>query len=170
MMLKMYCLYCIFSFQGCVQMTSPYKKNTYTCHSSLPVKDGANISVQVLCNKSPGGVHQTYKCSDCEFAARQSSHLKYHTNSVHKGLKPFKCLECDYAASQSGNLKTHINIIHKGLKPFKCLECDFAAVASCHMLPHVFSLHSTHFGTLIIPFPHIVLVRQISPQNLVYSN
>ena len=54
----------------------------------------------------------------------KKGNLKGHTESVHKGKKPFICNICDASFSEKGNLKGHIESVHKGKKPSKCDICD----------------------------------------------
>ena len=140
-MLKMYCNYCMVSFQGS-ELISPCKKTrNRSNYSSFPVQEDANISVKGLCKKTLGAFHRPFKCTDCDYAASKSSHLKCHKTNVHKQLKPFKCTDCSYGASQSFLLKSHITCVHKCLKRFKCSECDYAASKSDTLKRHINSVH-----------------------------
>ena len=53
----------------------------------------------------------------------KKGNLKGHTESVHRGKKPFKCNICDAAFARKQNLIGHIESVHGEMKPFKCNAC-----------------------------------------------
>eukprot|EP00092_Neocalanus_flemingeri_P035428 GFUD01038549.1.p1 GENE.GFUD01038549.1~~GFUD01038549.1.p1 ORF type:complete len:117 (+),score=26.48 GFUD01038549.1:2-352(+) len=56
-------------------------------------------------------IDDEFKCEQCEYRAKQSSHIKAHIKAKHEGIK-FPCDLCDYKASFSHHLKSHKRRMH----------------------------------------------------------
>lgn len=55
--------------------------------------------------------YRRYKCIYCGKCFHQSYDLQRHIR-VHTGEKPYKCTECNYSAAQSAHLKSHCKRRH----------------------------------------------------------
>ena len=54
-----------------------------------------------------------FPCPDCDYKAKQTSHLKAHQKFKHGiGIEWFKCEDCAYKAKSLGNLKAHMRKRH----------------------------------------------------------
>jgi len=52
-----------------------------------------------------------YKCDECDYAATQSSSLKVHVESKHRGIR-YPCQLCSYKGTTKGNTKVHMKVKH----------------------------------------------------------
>ena len=52
------------------------------------------------------------KCDICIVSFTHKHNLKQHTESVHKGNKPFKCEMCNSSFGRKGLLTSHVKKVH----------------------------------------------------------
>ena len=79
------------------------------------------------------------QCPDCgkEFSFRHDM-LKHH-RSKHQGVK-YPCSQCDYKATQSGHLKEHVESVHEGVK-YPCNQCQYQATQRSNLYTHIKNKH-----------------------------
>lgn len=53
--------------------------------------------------------------------------LQVHHMALHSGQRPYKCTRCDYASVNSSHLKRHVNTMHSEPYLEQCEHCDFMA-------------------------------------------
>ena len=56
-----------------------------------------------------------YKCDQCEYTAKQRTHVNRHKLSIHEGMR-YHCQKCNYQGKQKSYLGKHINIVHNDLQ------------------------------------------------------
>ena len=59
------------------------------------------------CANSDSDFLGKYKCNECEYKAYSSTALRFHNDTVHRGVC-YPCDECDYKATQKSMLKQHM--------------------------------------------------------------
>ncbi len=76
------------------------------------------------------------KCSHCDYATADKSHLNKHERS-HTGEKPYACNwdGCGRTFADSSNLRVHERI-HTGERPYKCSHCDYASAYKADLNRH----------------------------------
>jgi hypothetical protein len=84
-----------------------------------------------------------HKCEDCDYKAKQISHLKEHRARIHnKNVTWHKCVDCDYKAKDKSNLKTHRAAIHnKNVTWYRCKDCDYKAKQKGNLKLHRAHIH-----------------------------
>ena len=69
------------------------------------------------------------QCEQCEYSAKSKQALKFHSDAVHLGLRPYQCEVCGKSFTQSQHLLTHkkrIHNFHRNNKDmFRCSKCDY---------------------------------------------
>jgi len=80
-----------------------------------------------------------YACNHCDHQATDKGHLAQHIQSKHEGVK-YACNLCDYQATQQSSLKTHIHSIHDGVK-YACDQCVYQATVKGNLTKHIQSQH-----------------------------
>jgi hypothetical protein len=61
--------------------------------------------------KSAHSNARDYPCTECEYRAKSSSHLKGYVKAVHLKIKDHACPECEYNASTSTHIKMHVRAV-----------------------------------------------------------
>ena len=62
--------------------------------------------------------HDNYR-EMCEFCGKDyssKSHLEFHVNSAHKGIRRHQCDKCEKGFFRKESLKYHIRTVHEGIK------------------------------------------------------
>ena len=124
------------------------------------VHDGLmkNAEVCTLCGKnlSAGSLASHMKaihsdernelCKICGEAFKTSKSLRYHTKTVHEGIKvvhKYKCDQCEQSFSSESRRNDHVSGVHEGIKNHICSHCG-AAYGSLNGLE--FHIKAKHEG------------------------
>ena len=79
------------------------------------------------------------KCKDCLKLFNSQTALRYHTKSIHEGVK-YACNHCDHQATDKGHLAQHIQSKHEGVK-YACNQFDYQATRQDNLSRHVKQKH-----------------------------
>jgi hypothetical protein len=83
-------------------------------------------------------------CEDCDYKAKQRSHLKTHRALIHnENVTWHKCEDCDYKTKHKGSLKRHCADIHNEHVTWHyCKDCDYKAKQTCTLKQHRAAIHN----------------------------
>jgi len=80
-------------------------------------------------------------CPDCEKTFSNTTNMRTHYNSVHRGIV-FPCDHCDYKATQKGHLKAHIQSLHGKTTVCFCNLCDKKFSSKPSLRYHIYNYHT----------------------------
>ena len=117
-----------------MMMNSFENSNTEKCQVELDSKKFEN-DLEINDDRS---TTLSISCEDCGKSFKGKQSLKFHIDSVHKGIK-YSCESCGKSYTQKAVLNRHVKTLHGGI--FTTFRGSFFKCTLCHVCIVEFLLH-----------------------------